>query len=577
MRARQAASLIAGLAGAAALTVCDPAGLDPYTDIKLAAWCVLAAAAFAALAFDDPDVPPFARLDAGVLLALVAAAAATLFSVDRTLSLLGPPHVRVDGLIPLLAASGGYALGRILRLSEGPRPVLLGLAGAGFALGAGAVLEAFGFWPLPGLPAGLADGRAVSLAGSPVYLGAALAVSLPAALDLTRSERGAPRLFSAAALFLSVAGLWLCRSRGAWLAAVAGVAVWAACAPAALAAPAALSPRLRRAALACALGALCLLPVLSLRRAARAASDEGRVELWRSSMRLAVQRPLTGWGLGTLELGLAREADAPFARAYGRRHTQASAHNDLLHAAVVAGLPGAAALALLWVLCLLAARSAVASALPGAAAAAAGLAALFVQTKVSPVPFGVLAAGGLYAACLVLSARPGRRWSLLSPAAALACFALAVAGVRGVAADRAHRRAREAERAGRFPEAERAFKDAARLDPSSTVPAFSRTLLLIQAARAAAPDRRSAFLEAAVGSAQSLLDIRPAAASGWHALGLALAERGAPGDRPEAVRCLDEALARDWRREGLLEAREALAPATPATAAVRALLTASKQ
>ncbi|TPW21302.1 MAG: hypothetical protein FD126_809, partial [Elusimicrobia bacterium] len=68
-----------------------------------------------------------------------------------------------------------------------------------------------------------------------------------------------------------------------------------------------------------------------------------------------------------------------------------------------------------------------------------------------------------------------------------------------------------------------------------------------------------------------------AAASGWHALGLALAERGAPGDRPEAIRCLDEALARDWRREGLLEAREALAPPTPATAAVRALLTASKQ
>ena len=95
--------------------------------------------------------------------------------------------------------------------------------------------------------------------------------------------------------------------------------------------------------------------------------------------------------------------------------------------------------------------------------------------------------------------------------------------------------------------------------------------------RAAGPDKRPAFLEAAVASGRSLLRARPAAASGWHALGLALAERGGPGDRAEAVRCLDEALARDWRREGLLEAREALAPPTPRTAELRAFLTAVKK
>lgn len=569
MKAGRAASALTALAAAAALTVCDPGGLDPYTDVKLAAWCLLTAAAFAALSYGEEDVPSPARLDLAVLLALLTGGAATLFSVDRTLSLFGPPHLRSDGFLPLLAAAGGYVLGRMRRFSEGPRPLLYGFAASGLILGAGAVLERLGVPPLPGLPAGLADGRAVSLAGSPVYLGAALAVTLPAALDLTRSERGAARAFAAAALILTAVGLWLCRSRGAWLAASAGVAVWAACVHR--------SPRLRRAALAAAFAALALLPALSALRTARAASDEGRLELWRASMRLARLRPLTGWGPGTLELGLAREADAPFARAYGRRHTQSSAHNDLLHAAVVAGLPGLTALLVLWGVLFLAARSALADSLPGAAAAAAGLAALFVQSKVSPVPFGVLAAGGLYASCFVRGARPGRPWPALAPAAGLVCCVLAVAALRGMAADRAHRRAREAERGGGFIAAERALKDAARLDPTVTAPGYARTLLFLSVSRAAGPDKRPAFLEAAVASGRGLLKARPAAASGWHALGLALAERGGPGDQAEAVRCLDEALVRDWRREGLLEAREALAPPTPRTSELRALLTASKQ
>lgn len=571
MKARDAAALLAGLAAAAALIACDPGGLDPYTDVKLAAWCLLAAAAFAALSCGEADVPPPVRLDAGVLLALGSAGAAALFSVDRTLSLFGPQHLRTDGLMALLAAAGGYLLGRLTRLAEGPRPLFFALAGSGFVLGAGAALESLGVPPLPGLPAGFADGRAVSLAGSPVYLGAALAVALPAALELARSERGSARAFAWASLVLSAVGLLLCRSRGAWLAAAAGAAVWAACVPAALA------PRLRRAALAAALAALALLPALSAFRAARAASDEGRLELWRASLRLARRRPLSGWGPGTLELGLGREADASFARAYGRRHTQASAHNDLLHAAAVAGLPGLTALLVLWALLFLAARSALADTLPGAAAAAAALTALFVQSKVSPIPFGVLAVGGLYASCLVRGARSGRPSSAVAPISALVSLALAVAALRGVAADRAHRRAREAERAGRFAEAERALKEAARLDITATTPGYSRTRLLLSAARAAGPDRRPAFLEAAAASARSLSEARPAAASGWHALGLALAERGGPGDLDEAVRCLDEALVRDWRREGLLEAREALAPATPRTAEMRALLSASKQ
>lgn len=571
MNARGAASLLTALAAAAALTLCDPGGLDPYTDVKLAGWCLLAASAFAALAYGEAEVPPPARLDAAVLLALLTAGASAFFSVDRTLSLAGPPHLRTDGLLPLLAAAGGYALGRLNRLSQDPRALLRGLAASGLVLGAGAALESVGIPPLPGLPAGLADGRASSLAGSPVYLGAALAVTLPAALDLARSERGAARAFAAAALFLSALGLLLCRSRGAWLAAAAGVAVWAA------AAPAALSPRLRRAALAAAFAALALYPALSALRAARTASDEGRLELWRASLRLARSRPLTGWGPGTLELGLAREADVPFARAYGRRHTQSSAHNDLLHAAAVAGLPGLAAALALWALLFLAARSALADALPGAAAAAAGLAALFVQSKVSPIPFGVLAAGGLYASCLVVGPRTARTLVPAAPAGALLCLLLAFAAFRGVAADRGHRRALEAERAGRFPEAERALKEAARLDPTATAPGYARTLILLNASRAAAPDKRPAFLEAAVAAGRTLRDGRPAAASGWHALGLALAARGGPGDLAEAVLCLDEALARDWRREGLLEAREALAPATPRTSEVRASLAALKQ
>ncbi|TBR23262.1 hypothetical protein EPO15_06290, partial [bacterium] len=232
-----------GLAAAAALAAYDPWGLDAYTDVKLVAWALLAAVSAAAWALGGADLPPPARLDAAALLALLTAGAAAAFSLDYTVSLAGPVHWRLDGLSALAALFGGYVLARALDISERPRPLFMGLAGAGLVLGAGAVLERLGWPPLPGLPAGLTDGRASSAAGSPVYLGAALAVALPAAVDLVLSETGRRRAFAAAAAALCLLGLWLCRSRGAWVAAAGGLAVWAA------AAPAVLPERARRAAL----------------------------------------------------------------------------------------------------------------------------------------------------------------------------------------------------------------------------------------------------------------------------------------------------------------------------------------
>ncbi|MBI2363361.1 MAG: O-antigen ligase family protein [Elusimicrobia bacterium] len=551
MNPQAAVRALLGLAAAAALAAYDPFGLDAYTDAKLTAWSALLCAACAVWASGAAHRPVPVRLDAAVVLALVTAAGVSMTSLDRTLSLFGPAHLRGDGLLPLLSLAAGYWAARSSGLGDAPKPLFLGLAGAAFVLGAGAVFERAGLPPMPGLPTGLTDGRANSVSGSPVYLGASLALCLPAVLDLARSERGRLRAFAAAAGAACAAGLWLSRSRGAWVSAAAGAACWAALSSGTL------SPRLRRAAFAGAAVALLLLPALFLLRGSRAASDAGRLEVWRTSLRLARERPVTGWGPGTLELALQLRADEGFLRAYGREHTQASAHNDFLHAAAVGGAPGLLSLLALWTALVLASRAALAAGLSGTPAAAGALAALFIQAKVSPLPFGALAAGGLYAACLVPHKKAGGAGrSAWVPA--LALLGLTFVGGRGMAADRAHRHALEAQNAGRFPEMERSLKMAFQLDRSNASPAFERVLLLVKTARAAAPAQQGRFAEAAVLAARDLVDNRPAAAAGWHALGLALAERAGPGDREEAVRCLDQALSRDWRRPGLSEARARL-------------------
>jgi O-antigen ligase len=509
--------LAAGLA--AALLGVFPGGLDPYTLPKLtglllgafAFWAVRAARSDAGLRIPAPAP--------AVGLVLAAAGISAAFSPDRAAALLGSPELHAYALVPMLGfASFYFAFSNAEAGDAAEWAIALSCAALGVSALGQSVL---GVAVFPGLEAPLrTGGRATSLMGSPVFLGAACAVGLPFVFERARRSTGPGRPVAIVCLLLTATALLLSGSRGAWLAAATGAAVlwtlrrWR-------------SPRgTSAAALLTALAAGAVLAFALFFSSSD--SDRGRVAVWEASARMGLDRPVTGAGPGAFSQAAARFGGEEWAATYGGRHTQAHAHNGALHAFATTGLLGLGAWIFFFALLLPAARSALEREAPsrtGVEAAAAALAAAFVQAQVNPLSVSVWALAA-FAAARVSRGResggPPRMRAAAAVMIGLTAFAL-FHSLRAAGADRRFRLAREAAHAGDAPVAVEHYEAVARLAPWNATAARELTRVFL-AASSNAEDRAFArrLVERAVAQARASVRSRPASAEAHQALGVAL-------------------------------------------------------
>ena len=323
--------------------------------------------------------------------------------------------------------------------------------------------------------------RAFGTLGNPNWVGGFLAVTLPLALARrdAASASGDRRARWGSSLMAGaiVTGLVLTFSRGAWVAAAAGVALLA------------LLRRdlaWRRVAATCAAAAALAGSIAWLRfggdevgaALGRRGSVEGRARMWAVSASMIAARPFTGWGPGRFAA-----AYPPFQRDYLRARGESAVtdltdhpHNEYLHLAAEAGVP--ALLAFLGVLGLALWKGMAASVPRGtgsaAAPAAAALVALAVHACVDTT-FRLPATAAVFCALLVTvfvnaaeESGAGRRPLLALERAALAVLAVLaiLQATRLLVVDRALAGARRALASGDAAQAQQVAEEALRLDAS---------------------------------------------------------------------------------------------------------------
>lgn len=540
-----------GACAASALLFFWTGQAELYGAPRLAAIALAGAAAWAA-SWNGPGRRA-TPLDAPLLAFLAAMLASLATAADPFLGVVGMYSIHAYGLAGFLLCAAVYAACAWSDEPLEPDRLLLVALWAAAAAAAYGLLQKAGLEPFAGVRAS-ASGRLAGTQGDPVPFGACLLLFIPVAARFWNSRPVAGRIGGA----LIAAALALTLSRGAWLGAAAGLAVylW-------LGGPAPARrwiPALAALAVAAVLGAAFL-------RGTAKGSDSARWALWESVARSIARHPWLGAGPDSIQTIVRLDRTEGFMRALGHNKSQVSAHNDLLQIAATMGLVGLTAY--LWLLA--GAWRGVASALqderrrPATAAIAGALAGLFVQAKFNPVPLGALVVAALF---LGLTARgapsPGRARPFKAAAGAV-CVAILLLGLWLCRADREFQRARLHEAARRPAAALKSYAAAVRLNPYELHYRMNaaRYLGAVATAHPNAEIRRS-LLEEAVALGRDGARLRPALADGWalHGTYLLLAgAHGAPPRFPEAAASLDAALERDPRLLALLENRLKLAEA----------------
>jgi O-antigen ligase len=478
------------------------------------------------------------ELDGALAGCLAVAALSAFFAADPGLSLLGSRLQPYYGLLQLALYACAFWLGASLDAASAATGGSLWVWGAG-AMGAFAVLQAAGVVPAPW---DQMHGRALSTAGNPAFAGACLAAALPLCASRALSRRGGYIL----AAVLAAAGLALTLTRGAWLAAALGLAVYAWLSGR-------LASRERRLALAaCAVALLLAVGGLWWKRNRMAGpkasrADLVRLELWRCSLAAVRERPLLGYGPDGTSLALRRHKTEDFlAAAQHSGALEASAHNDLIQAAATTGLAGLAAYVFLWARLALALwRRREGPDREAFAAGVGSLAACFAVLKLNTVPAEALAPAAWLAGTL-LGAKEGERASPLPPRWVCAFLAAAFAAL--CAADRSAFQAQALRRAGRLEEAAGRALRAAMLAPLTLEhSALASETTLELASRTPGPRGRELALET-VARARKAAELHPGNPQSHELLGAALLAVGSSADKtllPEALKELERASALD--------------------------------
>lgn len=484
------------------------------------------------------------ELDAPLFLFAAAVALSTFQSQDRLVSVLGESYAY--GLWPLcLIATVAWLAAR---LAAGRQTPLLRACLAAYALiGLYAALQAVGLEPFSGMPLP-PDHRSYATLGTPVFLGECMVLMLP--VGIFWALEGRERLLGWCCLAAILAGLLTSISRGAWLGALVGAGAYLAAGR-----KTEFLENHRRALLALAAAAIaCGVCVWRLGPRSKAASDSGRVQIWREAWDVSRERPLLGWGPDTFRITAKRHRTPEMAR-LNLFETPAHAHNDLLQALATTGVVGFAAYV---VLLFFAGRAALRSwrspERTWGQAVACGLLGLFIVMKFNPMPVEVLACAAFFAGLLAPAtsaaqgpaARPARwPFSLLLAAATVSAGA-AVQLARAELAEKAGIRAIIARR---YEVAQRHCEEAVRLNPWNVDYRYILVNLLFgRSVGAAAPAVRIELLETAEKVAQEAAAIHPNDPSPLWLSGAAelnLAWSGVPGKLAAAVRSFDSALVID--------------------------------
>jgi O-antigen ligase len=504
---------------------CSPLFRDGYAVPQAAAAAVASLACFFLLRRPDAGSPR-SRLDAPALALLAAAGLSAAFSLDRPLSLFGgypDPVFSLAGLslgVVALALGGGIAAG-------GLAPALRrGFVWVSVPVSLYALLQRAGLelWmPLDGLPTG---GRPVSTLGSPLFLGAYLAMVLPLALETAREE-GSRRVAARAALVPLLAALAATLARSAWLGAAAGALLWGALRG---------EGGVRRRPLALAALALLLAggAAVSVLRPGVRAEDRWRTEAWSIAGRAFMESPVLGTGPDAF--GIPYRALRGGSGALSASVGQTQAHDDLLQILATMGLLGF--LAYLWLQLRLGARLLDAAGDGEAAAAGAAALAVWTAAKFTAASFSTVWPAALFAG--VCAGAPGeegpfrRRMTagLLTAALLFGGFA----ALRAASADRQARRGRLARRAGLPREAAVRFERAIARRPEATVYRFELVNLLRDAADAVPAHARVELAGRARETAEEGARLRPLDADAQRLLGEAELFCARSGDVPAFAR-----------------------------------------
>jgi O-antigen ligase len=488
-----------------------------YTLPKLLLLCIGLCVTAAGL-IRSPGVPRPAVMGKPLLAFGLALATSLAFSMDKRLSLLGRYNAYENGLLALSLYAAVYLAASWCADEENRRKLLrwsLGVASLASAYG---VLQAFGREPFT-LSDELPAGRVVSTLGSPVDLGAYLALLFPISL------RSIPALLAISA------GLIATGSRGAWLAAAAGAGLYLLLT----------GGRSRKANAALLAGAvlLALFAGYRLRSRPTSASDRARIEAWSTGLQVLREHPWLGTGPDTFGLEFRRRKSPGFVAVLGAQTHHAHAHNDVVEALATTGLFGAAAYLLLVALWSW-------HAWKPAPALVGSLLALFISMKFNPISFEVMAQGALLAGlALPAAGKEARRWR----APAFAIFALAaMAAVSWLSvADLHTQKGREALGRGHVQAALQEFRKALRLNPCELKYRILHVNTLMDLIR---PSPRSSplLLSEALDSGREAERCHPKDFNGPYIRGYAAlvnSQAGVKDALPEAREALDRALALD--------------------------------
>jgi O-antigen ligase len=399
----------------------SPATVEIYVLAKIA---LLAAGGALIWAGQTRRAPARTALDGPLAGLLVAMAASTAASIDVPISVFGIYPQAFYGLAPLgLCAALYYGAATASDEPEARHEIVTVILAAAAALGAYAVWQGLFGDTLTGHP--LPDGRVTSTIGNPAMLGACLVPLCPLALHETLRRRSP---LAAASLVLTLAALALTWSRGAWLSASAGAALYLFCVG---------RLRLSRRAAWSLLFAAPLVFLALQRGLGKRDSDALRLETSKAALAAFEARPLLGSGPDTFWIQFRRYKTEEFVR-LSKLTTigQYSAHDDVLQVAATLGILGL--LAYGWLVWALGARLFFLLRGPkpdGLAAAVAGaMAALFLQAKFNPIPLSALILAAPLAG-LVCRLRPAAAGRAAPAAAAAFCAICAVLFARFHAAD----------------------------------------------------------------------------------------------------------------------------------------------
>jgi putative inorganic carbon (HCO3(-)) transporter len=290
-------------------------------------------------------------LDVPILIFLALLGVATIFSVDRNLSLWGKYIGYYFGFIPILTFAGLYwASVQVMDEELGKRMTML-LIVTGFSVATYGILQYYGVEPVNNMP-DFSGRPPVSSLGNPLYFACYILMVFFLALMniLYTKKRTLGYYFQIVLIFVSIVSIVLSLSRSAWVAFFAGALFYIM-----KVGKQGQVRKLKRAVIPAFVFITFILVLWSPGRekfisifSKRDSSNIARLEGWKAGLKTFLERPVIGTGPSTFRYGFEKHKSIEYMKATGTGVVQADAHNDIIQFLATTGLTGFFAYLYLW-------------------------------------------------------------------------------------------------------------------------------------------------------------------------------------------------------------------------------------